>query len=160
MDAKNTAGLTALHVAARARSLAVVRLLLASGCDGSLTDASGRAALHYAAQTGEWLLFSALYAHPACAVMDPDDRGEPVHRVSLILSGVACKSQMKAGTVYKSALCSLASMVLCRTHTPPLCCGRRVAGHCGSVVGTQRLTWSVGNRLFAFRTCSICYILQ
>ncbi len=79
LDAQNTADLTPLHVAARARSVAVVRLLLECSCDGSLADASGRAALHYAAQSGEWPLFSTLYEHPACAVMDADDRGEQLH---------------------------------------------------------------------------------
>lgn len=78
---RSTEGFTPLHLAARAQSTSVASLLLASGADSSIVDASGRTALHYAAQTGNWSLFHSLHEHAACSVLQPDNRGEPVHFV-------------------------------------------------------------------------------
>jgi ankyrin repeat protein len=72
--------MTPLHVAARAQATAVASLLLQAGADGGRIDGYGRAALHYAAQTADWALFSVLHARPECLVLSTD------------MDGAACSS--------------------------------------------------------------------
>lgn len=67
--------MTPLHVAAQSRASAAASLLLAAGADGARTDEHGRAALHYAAQTADWALFSVLHARSECIVLAADKQG-------------------------------------------------------------------------------------
>ena len=75
VDAQCDSGLTALHVACRGQAVLVATLLLAANCDASLQDSRGCTALHYAAQTANWGLFSLLHAHPGCRPKSPDTKG-------------------------------------------------------------------------------------
>ena len=52
VDAPNGAGLSALHLAAEARRLAVAALLVAKGADVNVCDGAERTPLHYAAARG------------------------------------------------------------------------------------------------------------
>ena len=71
-------GLTALHVACRGQAVLVATLLLAAGIDGGLRDSRGCTALHYAAQTANWGLFSLLHAHASCRPKETDSQGEKI----------------------------------------------------------------------------------
>ncbi len=75
VDAQCDSGLTALHVACRGQAVLVATLLLAAGVDGGLQDSRGCTALHYAAQTANWGLFSLLHAHPSCRPKLSDTKG-------------------------------------------------------------------------------------
>ena len=76
VNAQCASGLTALHVACRGQAVLVATLLLAAGIDGGLRDSRGCAALHYAAHTANWGLFSLLQAHASCRPKETDPQGE------------------------------------------------------------------------------------
>ena len=76
VNAQCASGLTALHVACREQAVLVATLLLAAGVDGGLRDSRGCTALHYAAQTANWGLFSLLRAHSSCRPQETDPQGE------------------------------------------------------------------------------------
>ena len=78
VNAQCASGLTALHVACRGQAVLVATLLLAAGIDGGLQDSRGCTALHYAAQTANWGLFSLLHAHSHCGPKETDPQGEMV----------------------------------------------------------------------------------
>ena len=86
VDAQCDSGLTALHVACRGQAVLVATLLLAASCDASLQDSRGCTALHYAAQTANWGLFSLLHAHPGCRPKSPDAKGS-LHGILAQCSG-------------------------------------------------------------------------
>ena len=78
VNAQCASGLTALHVACRGQAVLVATLLLAAGVDGGLRDSRGCTALHYAAQTANWGLFSLLHAHVSCRPGETDPQGEKI----------------------------------------------------------------------------------
>ena len=68
-------GRTPLHVATIAHSEPIVRGLLGNGCDPTIKDTNGCAAVHYAAQKSDSRIFDLLFPIKGSNIADKDKRG-------------------------------------------------------------------------------------